>query len=334
MYLGCGAGVPGGDGAHPSELGQYKGATNHADMSAPVVGQDPRPILQVGATGYLGGRVLRELLVRGKRVRALVRPGSDPSSLPKAVEVVRGDLLDPASLRAAASDVSAIVTSAIGYSPRREGDSLRTDRDGNRNLVDAAKREHVPRFVLLSILQCDQAPDVPHFWAKKETEDYLAQQGVPFVSLRPGAFLYAPEGGFGQMVRAGLEQGQVLGMTPEGVRITYIAPSEVARAIAMAVDEPRALGHKIDLGSDRPLSGPEYAALIGKILGRPITLASMPAGRGGQSADMMAMFRFFQTGKYVADTRRQAEFFGPVPRVEDAARAMLSGLGLLPGKPT
>ena len=261
-----------------------------------------------------------------------MRPGSDLAALPKGVEIVRGDLLDPASLRAAADGVSAIVTSAIGYSQRKEGDSLRTDREGNRNLVDAAKQARVPRFVLLSILACDQAPEVPHFWAKKETEDYLARQGVPFVALRPGAFLYAPEGGFGQMIRQGLEQGQVLGMTPEGVRITYIAPGEVARAIAMAVDEPRALGQKIDLGSDQPLSGPEYAALLGRLLGRPMRMAPMQGGRGRMDDDMVAMFRFFQTGKYVADTRRQAELFGPVPKVEEAAREMLAGLGLFPTK--
>ncbi len=293
---------------------------------------DDRPILQVGATGHLGGLILRELLSRGKKVRALVRPGSDASKLPGDVEVVLGDLLDPATLDPAATDVSAIVTSAIGYSQRRTGDSLRTDREGNRNLIDAAKRAHVPRFVLLSILACDQAPDVPHFWAKKEAEDYLGQQGVPFVSLRPGAFLYAPEGGFGGMIRAGLEKGEVFAMTPEGVRITYIAPSEVARAIALAVDEPRALGQKIDLGCDRALSGPEYVALIGQVLGRPMHPASAAGGRGPPNDDMMAMFRFFRTGKYVADTSRQAELFGPVPKVEDAARQMLAGLGLLAGQ--
>ncbi len=288
------------------------------------------PILQVGATGHLGRLALEQLLNRGKKVRALVRPGSDLSKLPKSVEVVRGDLLDPASLRNAVAGVSAVVTSAIGYSQRKEGDSLRTDREGNRNLVDAARGAGVPKFVLLSILACDQAPEVPHFWAKKETEDYLAQQGVPFVSLRPGAFLYAPEGGFGQMIRHGLAQGQVMAMTPEGVRITYIAPTEVARAIALAVDEPRAVGQKIDLGSDRALSGPEYAALLGQVLGRPVQVASPQAGRGPPlNDDLIAMFRFFQTGKYVADTRRQAELFGPVPKVEDAARQMLSGLGLL-----
>ncbi len=299
-------------------------------MPAPSARPDDRPVLQVGATGHLGQLVLANLVSRGKRVRALVRPGSDASNFPKTVEVVRGDLLDPASLRGVADGVSAVVTSAIGYSERRKGDSLRTDHEGNRNLVDEARRAGVPRFVLLSILQCDQAPDVPHFWAKKETEDYLGQHGVPFVSLRPGAFLYAPQGPYGQMIRQGIENGQVFGMTPEGVRITYIAPIEVARAIGLAVDEPRALGQKIDLGSDRPLSGPEYAALIGRVLGRPVQMAPPQGGRAGND-DMMAMFRFFQTGKYVADTRRQAELFGPVPSVEAAARDMLRGLGLLPG---
>ena len=300
-----------------------------ASMSTSRSSNEKGPVLQIGATGQLGRLILGELLARGKNVRALVRPGTDASLLPSGVEVVRGDLLDPASLQEAATGASAIVTSAIGYSQRREGDSLRTDREGNRNLVDAAKRAGVPRLVLLSILSCDLAPDVPHFWAKKETEDYLVQQKVPFVALRPGAFLYAPEGGFGRMVRQGIEQGQVLGMTPEGVRITYIAPREVARSLAMAVDEPRALGQKVDLGSDRPLSGPEYAELIGRLLGRPMRMAPFQGGPGAGNDDMRAMFRFFQTGKYVADTRRQAELFGPVPKVEEAAREMLAGLGLL-----
>ena len=284
---------------------------------------DARPVLTLGSTGDLGGRVLRELLARGKNVRALVRPGSDVTNLPKDhVEVVRGDLLDPASLGAALKGTSAVVTTAIGYSHRRATDSLKTDIEGNRNLIDAAKAAGVPRFVLLSILTCDQAEDVPHFWAKKLAEDRLQAQGVPFVSLRPGAFLGGP------WMKAALERGQVMAMTPEGVRVTFIAPDEVARAIALAVDLPGALGQRIDLGSDRALSGPELIELLSKLMHKPLQPAQMQ-GRGGD-ADMMAMFRYFQSGKYVANTSRQAELFPPVPLIEDQARKMLAGFGLLP----
>jgi uncharacterized protein YbjT (DUF2867 family) len=302
---------------------------------------DDRPVLLVGATGDLGGRTLAALRARGKTVRALVRPGSDVSQLPRdGVEVVRGDMLDPPSLLPAMTGVSAVISSAIGYSQRKKGDSLKTDFDGNHNLVDAAKKSGVPRFVFLSILACDQAPNVPHFWAKKVTEDYLQQQGVPFVALRPGAFLGAPRGPFRAWMLSGLQKGQVMGMTQGSVRITYIAPDAVARSLAMAVDEPRALGRRIDLGSDRPLSGPELTELIGRLLHRPMKLRLF--GGGGMKfvalfnrrmRDMVEMTRFFQSGKYVADTRLQADLFGPVPNVEDAARQLLADLGLLSGAP-
>ena len=43
--------------------------------------------------------------------------------------------------------------------------------------------------MLTSILTCDQTPGVPHFWHKRLAEDRLEEQQVPFVALRPGAFL-------------------------------------------------------------------------------------------------------------------------------------------------
>jgi uncharacterized protein YbjT (DUF2867 family) len=282
------------------------------------------PVLVIGGTGDLGGRIVRELQRREKRVRALVRPGSDATALAhQGVEVVRGDMLDPGSLAPAMRGTSAVVSSAIGYSGRRETDSLRTDTEGNRNLAEAAKTAGVPRFVFISILTCDQAKEVPHFWAKKVMEDRLEELAIPFVSLRPGAYLGGP------WMKAALEHGRVMTMTPAGIRITFIAPDEVARAAALAVDEPRALGKRIDLGSDRALSGPELIELLSRLMNKPIEPAPRPAG--GVSADMMAMFQYFQTGKYVADTRLQSELFPPVPKIEVSARKMLADFDLLPG---
>jgi len=281
------------------------------------------PVLVVGGTGDLGGRIVLALRRRGKPVRALVRPGSDASKLTAlGVEVVRGDMLEPASLRPAMEGAAAVVSSAIGYSGRRETDSLRTDNEGNRNLAESAKATGVPRFVFISILTCDQAKEVPHFWAKKLMEDHLEKIGVPFVSLRPGAYLGGP------WMKAALERGYVMAMTPAGIRISYIAPDEVARAAALAVDEPRALGARVDLGSDRALSGPELLELLSRLMEKPLQPAPRPAG--GVNADMAAMFQYFQTGKYVADTRRQGELFGPVPKIEESARTMLADFGLAP----
>ena len=130
------------------------------------------------------------MLGDGKRVRALVRPASNTDAPQAAgVEFVVGDLLQPESLRRALNGVDSVVTSAAGYTGHTPGDTIETDYTGNKNLADAAADVGVRRFVFTSILTCDQTPNIPHFWAKKVTEDRLAERGVPFVSLRPGAFL-------------------------------------------------------------------------------------------------------------------------------------------------
>ena len=57
-------------------------------------------VVVIGGTGAFGGQVVTELLSRGKRVRALVRPASDATRLERAgAEIARGDMMEPASLR-------------------------------------------------------------------------------------------------------------------------------------------------------------------------------------------------------------------------------------------
>lgn len=120
-----------------------------------MVEQD-RLVLVVGGTGALGRRVIWALRERGKPVRALVRPGSDAGVLEgEGIEVVRGDMMDPASLGPALDGADALVTSAVGYTRRRKGDTSLTDTVGNRNLADAALNEGIRRFVFTGILKAN-----------------------------------------------------------------------------------------------------------------------------------------------------------------------------------
>ena len=291
------------------------------------------PVLVVGATGFLGKKVVRALVERGKTVRALVREGTDPGPLRElGVEIVRGNMLDPPSLDRALEGAAALVTTAIGYSARKPGDTLaKVDGLGNKNLIDAARRAKIGRFVLTSILTCELARDVPHFWQKKLTEDYLEASGVPFVSLRPGAFLNA------MWWARNLKKGSMPAMGSPTVRSTSIHPDDVARCLALAVDEPRALGRRIDLGMDRPVSATDLAEACTKLLGRPIKVQVLPTGLifgvtglfNERMRDMAAMIKYFGRGTYIADTTVQAELFGPVPAFEDSLRRALKDGGLL-----
>lgn len=294
-------------------------------------------VLVVGGTGHLGGQVVRRLREQGRAVRALVRPGSDAAGLEaQGVEIARGDMMDPASLEAAMAGMGVVITSAAGYTARRKGDTLATDDLGNLHLVAAAKRAGVRRFVFTSVLTCDQTPDVPHFWAKKRVEDALREQGVPFVSLRPGAFIDQAQ----DLWADGLRKGRLMSIGDPSVRWTYLLTEEVARCLVLAVDAPGVEGRTIDLGCDVPVSTNDVAALASRLLKRQVRVRKVPwplinAGTAvvglfsPMVRDMRPAFRHFLTGRYVADTTLQARYFGAVPSAEASLRRYMERAGLL-----
>jgi uncharacterized protein YbjT (DUF2867 family) len=296
---------------------------------------DDGPVVVVGGTGMLGGQVVTELLGRGKPVRALVRPTSEADHLERAgVEIARGDLMDPASLVRAMDGADAVVTTAAGYTRHSKGDTPEIDTTGNRNLADAASHAGVRRFVLTSILTCDQTPQIPHFWHKKLAEDRLEELGVPFLALRPGAFL-------DMITRMGgdpFAQRRLMWFGSPTIPLSFVLTSDLAGYLADAVDAPGVDGQRIDIGWDRPVSMQDIAQISGRLLGDEITVGTIPTGPSSTAAapegtsnamtnDMSAMMQWFETGRYVADTARQREVFGHVPTAEDAIARFLRGLG-------
>jgi uncharacterized protein YbjT (DUF2867 family) len=292
-------------------------------------------VLVVGGTGLLGEQVVAELLSRGKPVRALVRPTSDARRLERTgVEIARGDMMDPASLLDAMDSADAVVSTAAGYTHHSKGDTDEIDTIGNRNLADAASRVGVRRFVLTSILTCDQTPQVPHFWHKKLAEDRLEELGVPFVALRPGAFL-------DMIVRMGgdpFAKRRLMWFGSPKIPLTFVLTQDLAGYLAEAVDAPGVDGQRIDIGWDRPVSMQDIAQISGQLLTQQIRVRTIPAGVINAAGavvgrfsstvnDMAAMMRWFQTGRYVADPSRQREVFGQLPTPEEAIARLLGSLG-------
>ncbi|WP_240973866.1 NmrA family NAD(P)-binding protein [Nonomuraea composti] len=120
-------------------------------------------IFVAGATGLLGGRIVRALLGQGGPVRALVRPGGSAekkSSLTglraAGLEVVEGDLTDPAERLAEAVGDATIVISAVQGGPDVIG-------DGQVNLVRAAEKAGARRFIPSDFAVDPAATGTPRF---------------------------------------------------------------------------------------------------------------------------------------------------------------------------
>ena len=268
-------------------------------------------------------------------MRALVRPASNAAALIQAgVEIARGDMMEPASLLRAMDGADAVITTAAGYTHHSKGDTASIDTIGNRNLIDMASQTGIRRFVLTSILTSDQTPDVPHFWNKKLAEDRLEEKGVPFVSLRPGAFLDM----IIQMGGDSFGKGRVMWFGSPTIPLTFVLTEDVADYLADAAYVPGVDGQRIDIGWDRPVSIQEVAQVAGRLLGREIRVRSMPAGVMNAIStvigkvspmvnDLGAMLRWFETGRYIADPTRQRDAFGEVPTAEEAIARLLQRQG-------
>jgi uncharacterized protein YbjT (DUF2867 family) len=259
-----------------------------------------------------------------------VRPGTDPTKLrTRGVGIAIGDMLDLDSLVRAMTGVDAVISTAAGYT-RRSKQAHEIDTVGNTNLADAAARAGVGRFILTSILTCDQTPQVPHFWHKKLTEDRLEELGVPFVALRPGAFL-------DQVTMMGgdpFKTGKLRWIGSATVPLTFVLTTDLAGYLARALEANIRTGERVDIGWDRPVSMREVATIATGLVGRKMTVGSLPAPVMRtlgmvvpQMKDLAAMVDWFATGNYVADTHRQAELFGAVPKAEDAIARFAERLG-------
>lgn len=300
-----------------------------------MIDDDHGRVLVVGGTGRLGGEVVTALLGRGRPVRALARPTADTTRLgQQGVQLVGGDLLDPDSLIRAMDGVDAVITTAAGYTRHSKGDNADADTVGNINLARAAATVGVRRFVLTSILTCDHTPQIPHFWRKKLAEDRLEQLGVPFVALRPGAFLNQTT----QIRGDQFARRRLTSVGPPTVPLTFVLTGDLAGYLAAAVDAPVTDGERIDIGWDGPISINDVAATATDLLGERVRVRTTPVGAFSAAGallgrvdptikDMAAMFRHIQTGAYTADTTRQAQLFGPPPTARDAIARLLRDLG-------
>lgn len=306
---------------------------------------DKPVVTVVGASGTLGGHIVEALIARGAHVRAMVRATSDRSRLLAlgVTEFVVADLNNAASLQQAmrAEPVAAaVIASAAGFtghSALTKGDNSRADTDGYRSLVDAAHDAGIPRFVLISIIECDQAAGVPHFYQKYETERYLAERGQPYIALRGGAFLDRSTDIVPDKVRGGLFPDILPGVP---MALTY--SRDLARYAAQAaLDLPdTAYDQSIDIGSDTPATGAMVAAAFTKVLGRPVvarpvyprivfTLLPLVAWLSPRLRDNLKVLKWLRNGSYVSrDPEKQRRLFGDLPTIEETVARYCRDKGL------
>jgi uncharacterized protein YbjT (DUF2867 family) len=192
-------------------------------------------ILLTGATGYIGGRLLKLLEAEGHPVRCLARrPESLQGRVAAGSEVVAGDLLDADSLKRAMKGVDAAyyLVHSMGAAQGFE----ETDRQAAERFGAKASAEGVRRIIYLGGLGDSFGKLSPHLRSRQEVGEILRQSGVPVIEFRASVVLGSGSLSF-EMIRALVERLPVM-ITPRWVtvRAQPIAIRDVLQYLRAGLD--------------------------------------------------------------------------------------------------
>ncbi|HMB64822.1 MAG TPA: SDR family oxidoreductase [Eudoraea sp.] len=211
-------------------------------------------VLVAGATGFLGSEICRQLIVKNKNVKGLVRITSDSNKVAQlnelGVETIIGDLKNTDSLVDSLHGVSAIISTVSSTFSRKEGDTIQTvDDEGQINLINAALATGVSQFIYVSF--CEMPGRFPLQTAKRKVEKHLAESGLNYTILQPTYFMevwLSPMLGFDYPNAKATVYGEGKN------KISWIAIKDVASFAVAALDNPAAKKTEIELGGPEALS--------------------------------------------------------------------------------
>jgi nucleoside-diphosphate-sugar epimerase len=265
-------------------------------------------ILITGATGLLGGHLIKELQQRGEEIRALVLPVENTDKLTaQGVEVVRGDITDASTLGPAVKDVDLIFHLAGMMGVWRPLSDYRlVNVTGSENLYKEAQKAGVRRFVHTSshtvyglghgrflVEEDPLRPDPDPYSMTKAEGDRLIRSlmrnsEMETVILRPGTFFGPGDhlhfGRMAQKVKDG--KGLLLGKGDNHLPFCYV--TDIVQGYLLAAYHEKAPGNVYNITNDQPLTQQEMFDAIADAVGgkRPtLHLPYLPVYRGATVAE-------------------------------------------------
>lgn len=240
-------------------------------------------ILVTGASGYIGGRLIPELLAAGHRVRAASR---HPDGLSRfdwfdRVEVVRADLSDPSTLAGAVDGIEVVyyLVHSMGDGPGTRFEDA--ESAAARNLADAAAAAGVARIIYLSGIHPPghELEDLSqHMRSRERVARILLADAVPTVVLRAATVIGSGSASF-EIIRHLTERLPVM-IAPQWInnRIEPISVRDVLHYLVKAADAAELIGanEEFDVGCGTTYRFSDLLRLYGKIRGLRRAIAAVP----------------------------------------------------------
>jgi uncharacterized protein YbjT (DUF2867 family) len=232
---------------------------------------EPTTVLVTGATGFIGRRLVPELVERGMTVRAMTRR---PEAYDGPGDPVGADVNDPDSLAAALKGVDVAVYLVHSLD---DPDFERKDAEAARGFGRAAAEAGVGQIVYMGGLGADDGDLSPHLRSRREVEGLLGEAGVPVTVLR--AAIVVGAGGISWELTRQLVKNLPAMVVPRwvGTRTQPIGVDDVIRYLAGVIGKEDALGRVFEIGGADRLTYLEMLQVAAELRGgRRVPIFQVP----------------------------------------------------------
>ena len=227
-------------------------------------------VLVTGATGFLGRRVVHELLEHNYEVRCLVHsPGRERIFPPRSVDVQYGSVTDPNALASAFQGVDRVVHLVAVIRQQRGATFSQINHQGTANIVEAAKQAGgVRHFVQVSAIGASNNRRYPYLYSKWQGEQEVVNSGLPYTVLRSSIIFGEGDefiNALAALVRA-FPLVPVVGLGRN--RLQPIAANDVARCIALTLARDDLKGRTIEIGGPEQLSYNQIVGIVARTMNK------------------------------------------------------------------
>ncbi|MDO8142715.1 MAG: complex I NDUFA9 subunit family protein [Candidatus Brocadiales bacterium] len=226
-------------------------------------------IFLTGSTGFVGKRILHDLLENKYQVRCLARKGSEQKiSHYKDVDIVHGDITDAASLDGKLEGCDAVIN-LVGIIREFRGRGITFEKlhyEGTVNLVRAARPQKVMRFVQMSALGARPDGKTQYQQTKFRAEECVRTSGLDYTIFRP-SIIFGPEDKFVNLFANMLRTQQFVPVVGNGrYQMQPVSVENVSMGFVKSIERKDAIGKTFDVGGPERIEFNRIIDSIGEVI--------------------------------------------------------------------
>jgi uncharacterized protein YbjT (DUF2867 family) len=234
-------------------------------------------IFLAGASGYVGSRVLDDLLAKDHEVTAHAHTDRSRQELLRkhpSLQVALGDVADAeAMLRAVPLGIEAVIylPGLLREFPRKGISFQKAHVEGCRNLMAAGKRAGVRRWIELSALGAGPGAKTPYFRTKWEAEEHVRSSGLNWTILRPSVIVddrpSHRKNFVGEIANVIRELPFIPVLGSGKYRLQPVSLDDVSQTIVQSLEKPETVGKTYEIGGPEKLRYIEIVQIIAIAMG-------------------------------------------------------------------